>query len=157
MIDRIDKKILEILQTDSQISNQDLADKVALSPSPCLRRVKQLETRGYIKKQVALLDPLLLGLTLTVFALVSVKSHSREIMDGFAQAIELVPEVIECHIITGQSADFILKIMVPDMDYYNTFLFKKLLTIEGVANVISSFVLKSSEDNTALPLGHLQG
>ena len=155
MIDRIDKQILEILQTDSQISNQDLADKVALSPSPCLRRVKQLEKDGYIKKHVALLDPKLLGLKLTVFALVGVKSHSPEIMDGFAKAIELVPEVIECHIITGQSADFILKIMVPDMDYYNKFLFKKLLTIDGIANVTSSFVLNSPEDKTALPLGHL--
>ena len=96
MLDRIDKKILQILQADSRISNQDLAEKVALSPSPCLRRVKQLEEQGYIEKHVALLNPEALGLQLTILVLVSFDSHAAAKMRSFEKAIAALPEVIQC-------------------------------------------------------------
>jgi len=155
MIDRIDKRILEILQDDSSTSNQDIADQVALSPSPCSRRIKQLVDEGYIKRHVALLSPKALGLTLTIFVLVGVDNHSAQTMDAFANAIEVIPEVIECHVITGQSADYLLKVMVPDLSEYETFLLKKLTSIAGVSSLHSSFVLRSITNKTALPLGHL--
>ncbi len=154
MIDRVDKKILELLQIDSRISNQDLAEKVALSPSPCSRRVKQLEEKGYITKHVALLNPETIGLQLTILVLVGLDSHSPAKMSGFEKSMELLPEVIQCYLITGQSADYLLKVIVPDMTYYQSFLLDKLTVIDGVASVQSSFVLRSIIDTTALPLNH---
>ena len=139
-MDRIDKKILEILQSNCQISNQELADLVALSPSPCLRRVKLLEDNGYIKKQVALLNPEKLGLTLTVIILVGLKNHQPEVMNGFEETIRFYPEVIQCYLITGQSADYMLRIVVPDLNAYQEFLLSKLTNIDGVSSVHSSFI-----------------
>ena len=155
MLDKTDLKILHILQENSQISNQALADQVALSPSPCLRRVKQLEDGGYIKKQVALIDPERVDLKLTIFVLVGIDNHSKAIMDGFKDSIRLLPEVIQCYLITGQSADYLLKVVVPDMAHYQTLCLNHLLAIKGVSNVQSSFVLESIRDQTALPLNHL--
>lgn len=154
-MDRIDKKILELLQIDSRISNQELADKVALSPSPCSRRVKQLEEAGYITKHVALLNQEALGLQLTVLVLVGLDSHSSETMNRFKKAIEALPEVVQCYLITGQTADYLLKIIVPNMSYYQSFLLDKLTRIDGVTNIHSSFVLQSIVDKTALPLDYL--
>lgn len=151
-MDRTDKKILEILQSNCQISNQELADLVALSPSPCLRRVKLLEDNGYIKKQVALLNPEKLGLTLTVIVLVGLKSHQPEVMHEFEETIRFYPEVIQCYLITGQSADYMLRIVVPDLNAYQEFLLGKLTNIEGVSSVHSSFILRTVSDTTALPL-----
>ena len=156
MIDRIDKKILKILQSNSRISNQELADKVALSPSPCLRRVKQLEEKGYISKHVVLLNPDKLGLQLIIMVLVGLDSHSPAKMGQFEKSIRLLPEVMQCYLITGQSADYFLKIIVPDIEHYQSFLLKKLTRIDGVANVVSSFVLQSIVDKTELPLGQLK-
>ncbi len=155
MLDKTNIQILDILQTNSQISNQDLADQVTLSPSPCLRRVKQLQDEGYITKQVALLNPIKLELNLTVMVMVGLNSHTQAIMDGFKVAIRKLPEVISCHVITGQSADYILKVMVTDMNQYQNFCLKRLLAIRGVGTVLSSFVLESVVDKTALPLDHL--
>ena len=151
-MDRIDKQILELLQLNAQISNQELADLVALSPSPCLRRVKLLEENGYIKKHVALLNPDKIGLKLTVIVSIGLSSHEPDIMADFEQTIVLFPEVIQCHLITGQSADYLLKIIVPDINAYQAFLLAKLTRIKGVINVHSSFVLKHICDTTALPL-----
>ena len=155
MIDRIDKKILEILQSDAHISNQDLADRVALSPSPCLRRVKQLTENGYISKQVTLLNPEKIGLELTVIVLVGLNTHQPSIMNAFEETMRLLPEVIQCYLITGQSADYLLKIMVPDLKTYQDFLLGKLTGINGVGSVHSSFILRTICDTTALPLDHL--
>src|ERR1044072_9327507 len=102
-MDRIDKKILDILQTNCQISNNELADLVALSPSPCLRRVKLLEDNGYIKKKLVLLEPEKIGLKLSVIVLVGLDSHQPAIMNHFEETIRLLPEVIQCYLITGQS------------------------------------------------------
>ncbi len=152
MIDAIDKKILAVLQSNSQISNQDLADKISLSPSPCLRRVKQLEDDGYIRKHVALLDPEKLGLKLVVIVLVGLDNHSSAKMADFEKQITLLPDVTQCYLIAGQSADYMLKVIVPDMNHYQDFLLKKLLNIKGVNNVHSSFVLQHIIDKTELPL-----
>ena len=154
-MDRTDKKILEILQTNCQISNQDLADQVALSPSPCLRRVKLLEENGTICKQVALLNPEKIGLELTVVVLVGLNSHQPVIMSEFEATMRMLPEVIQCYLITGQSADYLLKIIVPDLQAYQSFLLGKLTGINGVSSVHSSFILRTICDTTALPLDHL--
>ena len=154
-MDRTDKKILEILQANCQISNQDLAEQVALSPSPCLRRVKLLEAEGYIKKQVAVLNPEKIGLTLTVIVLVELNSHQPTIMSEFEEAMRLLPEVIQCYLITGQSADYLLTIIVPDLNAYQSFLLGKLTRIPGVTSVHSSFVLQKICDTTAFPLDYV--
>lgn len=154
-MDRIDKKILEILQNDSQISNQYLAEKISLSPAPCLRRVKLLEDSGYIKKQVALISPEKIGLELTVIVLVGLNNHESSTMNAFEEKILLYPEVLQCYLITGQSADYLLKIIVPNLNAYQDFLLGKLTKIKGVSSVHSSFILRSICDTTALPLGHL--
>ncbi len=155
MMDRTDKKLLEHLQSNSQISNQELADLVALSPSPCLRRVKLLEDNGYIKKQVALVNPEKIGLKLTVIVLVGLNNHQPTIMSEFEEKIRFLPEVIQCYLITGQSADYLLKIIVPDLNAYQSFLLGKLTCINGVDTVHSSFILRTICETTALPLGHL--
>ena len=155
MLDKTDLKILEILQHNSQVSNQALADQVALSPSPCLRRVKQLMDAGYIKQHVALLDADKLGLNLTIFVLVGISGHTRAATQEFKKAIAKLPEVIQCHMITGQSADYLLKVMVTDIAHFRTFELEQLLAIKGVSNVQSCFVLESIIDKTTLPLKHL--
>jgi Lrp/AsnC family leucine-responsive transcriptional regulator len=151
-MDRIDKKILHLLQHNGRIHNLELAEQVSLSPSPCLRRVKQLEEEGYIKQYVALLDPKKLELNLTVLVSVGLTGHTTELMQGFEAAIRALPEVLFCYLITGQSADYLLKVIVPDMEHYQTFLLKKLISLDGVATVHSSFVLQSIVDKTAYPL-----
>lgn len=155
-MDRIAKKILTLLQMDCRQSNQELADKVGLSPSPCLRRVKQLEEENYISQYVALLNPEKLGLQLTVFVTVGLASHDPKKMAAFEQIIKSLPEVVQCHLIAGQTADYILKVIVPDLTEYRTILLDKLTRIDGVGNVHSSFALNTIVDKTALPLHHVK-
>jgi Lrp/AsnC family leucine-responsive transcriptional regulator len=154
-VDRIDKKILELLQLNSKINNQELAEKVALSPSPCLRRVKQLEEEGCIEKYVALLNPEKIGLQLTIVVSVGLISHDPKIMTNFEKTIKTFPEVIQCHLIAGQAQDYILKVIVPNLNEYQQFLLKKLTQINGVKNIHSSFVLRNIVDKTALPLDQI--
>ena len=152
-LDRYDKQILEALQGNGRISNQELADSISLSPSPCLRRVAKLEEAGIIDGYVALLNARKLGLTLVAFISISMDKHTPDRFDQFERTIESYPEVLECHLITGQSADYLLKVIVKDMDGYQQFLLQKLTRIDGVSGVHSSFVLKSPVDKTALPVG----
>ncbi len=154
-MDRLDKKILELLQADSKISNQELAEKVALSPSPCLRRVKQLEDEGYIRKYVALLNPEKLGLSLAILVSVGLSSHDPKKMARFEEIMQALPEVVQCFLIAGQAQDYLLKVVVANLNEYQTFLLKKLTQIDGVKNVHSSFVLRSIVDKTELPLNAL--
>jgi Lrp/AsnC family leucine-responsive transcriptional regulator len=151
-LDRIDRQILEQLQTYGRITNQELADAISLSPSPCLRRVRQLEEAGLIDGYVALLNARKLGLTLMAFIQISMDRHTPERFDAFEEAVGSYSEVMECHLITGQSADYVLKVIVKDMDAYQHFLLQKLTRIEGVSGVHSSFVLKSPIMSTALPI-----
>lgn len=154
-MDHIDKQILYILQDNAQISNQDLADQVNLSPSPCLRRVNNLREQGYIKKEVALLCPEKLGLQLTAFVFVSLHNHTTHTMALFEKQIKQLPNVNQCYLITGQSADYMLKVTAKDIDDFQHFLLKKLTTIKGVTNIQSSFVLQNIIEKTALPLSHI--
>jgi Lrp/AsnC family leucine-responsive transcriptional regulator len=155
-MDKTDKKILELLQANSRISNQELADKVSLSPSPCLRRVNQLEEAGYITHHVALLDPEKIGLPLTIIILVGLTNHDPKKMANFEKSMENSPEVMQCYLIAGQTADYMLRIVVPGLPEYQDFLLKKLTQIEGVNTVHSSFVVRNVIEKTALPLKHLK-
>ena len=151
-MDRYDQRILEQLQQDGRISNQDLADRIGLSPSPCLRRVRQLEEDGIIDRYVALLKPEKLGLKLTALIQISMDKHTPERFEKFERQVKEFPEVQACYLITGQSADYILKVVVPDMEAYQEFLLGKLTRIEGVSGVHSSFVMRKVVDSTAVPI-----
>ncbi len=151
-LDRYDRLILELLQKNGRISNQELADAINLSPSPCLRRVRRLEEAGLVAGYAALLKARALGLTLMAFIQISMDKHTPDRFETFDQTIASYPEVLESHLITGQAADYLLKVIVKDMDSYQQFLLQKLTRIEGVTGVHSSFVLKSPKNSTALPL-----
>ncbi len=151
-IDSYDRAILRRLQREGRISNQDLAEAVSLSPSPCLRRVRKLEEAGIVERYAARLNARKLGLNLMAFIQISMDRHTPERFDRFEAAVAQMPEVLECHLITGQSADYLLKVVVEDMDAYQTFLLNKITRIEGVSGVHSSFVLKSPINDTALPV-----
>lgn len=151
-LNRYDRLILQTLQERGRISNQELAEAINLSPSPCLRRVRQLEEDGLIDGYVALLNARKLGLNLMAFIQISMDKHTPDRFSAFEATVDSYPEVLECHLITGQSADYLLKVIVKDMDAYQQFLLQKLTRIEGVSGVQSSFVLKSPIKSTALPL-----
>lgn len=151
-IDAYDRAILQRLQREGRISNQDLAESVSLSPSPCLRRVRRLEDEGIIEGYHAQLNARKLGLRLMALIQISMDRHTPERFDRFEQAVAALPEVLECHLITGQSADYQLKVVVEDMDAYQQFLLNRITRIEGVTGVHSSFVLKSPVNGTALPV-----
>ena len=151
-LDRIDKHILKLMQGNGRISNLELADQVGLSPTPCSRRVKRLEESGLITGHVTLLDPQALGLNLTAIVGIAMDRHTPDRFESFEKAISAMPEVIECSIVTGQTADFLLKVVVRDMQHYEKFLLGNLTRLEGVTGVHSSFVLRNLVKNTALPL-----
>ncbi|MEO7106643.1 MAG: Lrp/AsnC family transcriptional regulator [Rhodoferax sp.] len=149
-LDRYDQQILDILQLDGRINNQDLADRIGLSPSPCLRRVRALEDSGLIVGYRALLDAKKLGLTLIALIQISMDKHTPERFANFEAMVSLLPEVLECLLITGQNADYQLKVAVRDMDHYQALLLDKLASITGVTGVHSSFVLRQVLSKTAL-------
>jgi Lrp/AsnC family leucine-responsive transcriptional regulator len=151
-LDRYDREILRVLQQDGRISNQDLADRIGLSPSPCLRRVRALEESGLISGYRALVDAKALGLSLLALLHISMDRHTPERFTHFEQKISELPEVMECLLITGQSADYQLKVVVRDMDAYQDLLLNRITRIEGVTGVHSSFVLRRVVDKTALPV-----
>jgi len=149
-LDRYDKKILEVLQAEGRIHNQDLADRIGLSASPCLRRVRALEESGLILGYRAMLDARKLGLTLMALIHISMDVHTPERFGHFEAAVAVLPEVLECLLITGQDADYQLKVVVRDMDHYQFLLLNKITRIEGVTGVHSSFVLRRVVDKTTL-------
>jgi Lrp/AsnC family leucine-responsive transcriptional regulator len=151
-LDRIDKHILKLMQENGRISNLELADQVGLSPTPCSRRVKRLENSGLIAGHVTLLDPQALGLNLTAIIGISMDRHTPDRFESFEKAISTMPEIIECSIVTGQTADFLLKVVVKDMQHYEKFLLGNLTRLEGVTGVHSSFVLRHLVKKTALPI-----
>ena len=152
-LDRFDRRILEVLQVEGRISNQELAERIGLSASPCLRRVRTLEDTGITVGYRALLDARRLGLTLLALVHISMDRHTPERFENFEQSVRSLPEVLECLLITGQEADYQLKVIVRDMDAYQTLLLNKITRIEGVSGVHSSFVLRRVVDKTALPIG----
>ena len=155
-LDRLDKRILREIQRDGTITNLELAERIGLSPSPCARRVKQLEDAGIILDRVTLLDPKKLDLKLTALIQISMDRHTPDRFEKFEEQIRSYAEVTECLLITGQSADYQLKVVVPDMEYYQEFLLNKITRIEGVTDVHSSFMLREVQNTTALPLEHIE-
>jgi Lrp/AsnC family leucine-responsive transcriptional regulator len=151
-LDRFDRQILEILQREGRLSNQELAERIGLSPSPCLRRVRALEEAGLISGYRATVDARKLGLTLTALVYISMDVHTPERFAAFETAIGLLPEVLECLLITGQEADYQLKVAVRDMDHYQALLLGHLTRIPGVTGVHSSFVLRSVLKNAIVPV-----
>ena len=155
-LDRLDKRILREIQRDGTITNLELAERIGLSPSPCARRVKQLEDAGIILGRVTLLNPKRLDLKLTALIQISMDRHTPDRFEKFEEQIRSYAEVTECLLITGQSADYQLKVVVPDMEYYQEFLLNKITRIEGVTDVHSSFMLREVQNTTSLPLDHIE-
>jgi len=154
-LDRTDRRILALMQADGRISNLELADKVGLSPTPCSRRVKRLEESGLIERHVTLLNQALLGLNITAMISITMDRHTPDRFENFERQVSEFPEVVECSIVTGQAADYLLKAVLPDMTYYEEFLLGRLTRIAGVTGVHSSFVLRKVIDRTDLPLDHI--
>ncbi|ASP38976.1 AsnC family transcriptional regulator [Bacterioplanes sanyensis] len=151
-LDRTDRRILHLLQQDGSLSNLQLAERIGLSPSPCSRRVKALQDSGLIEGYRAHLDARLLGLDLMALVHISMDRHTPERFEQFEQAVTQCANVLECYLITGQSADYVLKVLVEDMDAYQELLLGTLTRIEGVTGVHSSFVMRRIIDRSALPL-----
>ncbi len=151
-LDKIDKQILHYLQANARISNLELAELVNLSPTPCARRVKQLEEAKIIKQHVTILDNQLLGLDLTAMISITMDQHTGDRFDKFESAAAALPEVMECYVVTGQDSDFLLKVMVRDMRHYEEFLLRRLTKLDGVRGVHTSFVLRQPINKYQLPL-----
>jgi len=151
-LDRYDRHILQVLQTDGRLSNQELAERIGLSPSPCLRRVRALEEAGLITGYRALVDAKKLGLTLMALLHISMDKHTPERFANFEKKVAAQPEVLECLLITGQEADYQLKVIVRDMEAYQELLLNRITRIEGVTGVHTSFVLRRVLDKTAVPV-----
>lgn len=154
-MDRLDKRILSELQADGTLTNAELAERVGLSATPCARRVKQLEEEGVIERRVVLLNASKLGLKLHALVQISMDKHTPDRFEHFESEVKKHPEVIELMLITGQSADYLLKLVLPDMEHYHDFLLNKITRIEGVADVHSSFIMRRVIENTALPLEYM--
>ena len=153
-LDRIDRKILDTLQADGRLSNVDLAERVGLSPSPCLRRVKRLEDAGMIAGYRAVLDRKAIGLGLTVFIEIKVGKHSRDNANALQEALLTIPEVVSCHMVSGIS-DFLAEVVVPDLEAYERLMTDKILTLPTIEDVRSNFAIRTIKSDAPLPLGHL--
>jgi Lrp/AsnC family transcriptional regulator, leucine-responsive regulatory protein len=151
-MDATDRAILRELQQDGRLPNIALADRVHLSPSPCLRRVKRLETDGTIRGYRAVLDRRKLGLGLTVFTEVKAANHSPALAAGFEQAVADIDEIIGCYIVSG-SSDFLLEIAIDDLTAYEQFYLTKILTLPGVYDTKSNIVIRTMKEPGPLPVG----
>lgn len=150
-IDTIDRKILAILQQDAHTTMEKLAEAVGLSPSPCARRVRNLEAAGVIKRYVAVVDQDKAGLPVSVFASIRLERQREDELDRFAKAIARWPEIVECYLMTGQR-DYLLRIVVKDLPAYEAFLKRTLTRLDGVASIESSFALSQVKHAQALPV-----
>jgi DNA-binding Lrp family transcriptional regulator len=151
-LDPIDKRILTELQRNGRVSNVDLAEAVGLSPSPCLRRVRDLENAGVVDRYAAILDQAAAGYALSVFVQVTLERQIETALEAFERVVSERPEVMECYLMTGD-ADYLLRIVVPDVAAYEGFLKNHLTRIQGVSSIKSSFALNRVKYETALPLG----
>ncbi|MDR7154342.1 Lrp/AsnC family leucine-responsive transcriptional regulator [Sphingobium xenophagum] len=150
-IDDIDRRILAELQNDGRMTNQDLSERVGLSPSPCLRRLRTLETTGRIFRYVALVDPNAVGLTVTAFVRIRLDQQDDRHLALFEEAVAGFPEVMECYLMTGD-ADYQLRILVRSLGAFEDFLRQKLTRIEGVSQVTTSFALRPVVYKTSIPI-----
>jgi Lrp/AsnC family leucine-responsive transcriptional regulator len=153
-IDPVDRSILEVLQRDGRITNAELATRIQLSPSACLRRVRALEERGAIAGYRAMLSPRALGLGLTVFVEIKVERHSVQRASEFEETFARMPEIVSAHIVSGD-ADFLLEVVVPDLEAYERFLLGTLLELPGISDVRSNVAIRTLRSHEPLPLGHL--
>ena len=154
-LDAIDRRIVAELQSDGRLSNVDLADRIGLSPSPCLRRVKRLEQDGYIEGYRAALRRDRVGLRFSVFVGVKIDGHANERASAFEKAVVKMPEVVACHLVSGE-ADYFLEVVVPDIDEYQHFLIGKLLNMPIVREVKSNIAIQTLKAGGPLPLAHLE-
>ena len=150
-LDAIDRRILHHLQENARISNVELAGAVGLSPSPCSRRVRELEEAGIVKEYVTLIDPAAADLPVSVFINVTLEKQVEQDLEVFEAAVRELPEVMECYLMTGD-ADYLLRVVIADLEAYKSFLMDHLTRIPGVANIRSSFALKQVKYRTALPI-----
>ena len=150
-LDPIDRRILGELQRNGRISNVDLAEAVGLSPSPCLRRVRDLESVGVIDRYAAIIDQNAAGRSLSVFVQVTLERQIETALDAFESSVSERPEVMECYLMTGDS-DYLLRVVVADVSAYEVFLKDHLTRIPGVSAIKSSFALNRVKYETALPL-----
>ena len=150
-IDSTDRRILVILQRQGRMSNADVAERVNLSASACHRRIQRLEAEGYIKDYVALLDPRKLQKPTTVFVEITLSGQADEILDSFEKAVARVPDVLECHLMAG-SADYLLKVVADSTEDYARIHRQSLARLPGVAQMQSSFALRTVFKTTALPV-----
>lgn len=150
-LDAIDRRILEVLQRNARIANTDLADEIGLTPAPCLRRVKRLEELGFIAGYTAVLDHKRVGLGLTVFVTVTLDRQTKRTYDDFAAKMRAASEVLECYLILGER-DFLLKIVVADLEAYQRFYLEVLTLAPGVRNINSIIAVNEEKRTTALPI-----
>lgn len=149
--DKVDLEILEILQHEGRITNADLAHRIGLTPAPTLARVKKLETDGYIKRYVALVDPVKLRMPVMAFVSVILESHKKNTSIAFVEAVEKLPEVLEIHHIAGDE-DFLLKVVAASPQDYERFVLEGLTKVRGIEKVKTTFVLSSAKLETAIPV-----
>lgn len=150
-IDDIDRKILTALQGNAHATSEELGKLVGLSASPCARRVRNLEAAGVIKGYVAVVDQVKAGLPISVFASIKLERQREEELDRFVKAVRRWPEIVECYLMTGQR-DYLLRIVVKDLEAYETFLKRTLTRLDGVASIESSFALGQVKNAQALPI-----
>jgi Lrp/AsnC family transcriptional regulator, leucine-responsive regulatory protein len=154
-IDAIDCRIISSLQADGRLSNIDLAERIGLSPSPCLRRVKRLEQEGYIESYRAVLQRDRVGLGFSVFVGIKIEGHANDQALDFERAIVAMPEVVACHMVSGE-ADYFVEVVVPDLEHYRQFMLTKLLELPLVREVKSNIAIQTLKAGAPLPLGHLE-
>jgi len=150
-IDQIDRNVLEKLQRNAKITNAQLSKEIGLSPAPTLERVKKLEQSGIIKSYHAKLEPAKVGLNVTTFVQVSLIGHRKSVTESFVEKINDIPEIIECHHITG-TADFLLKVISEDISTYQKLMLEKINEIEEVSNTQSMVILSTFKDSKVLPI-----
>jgi len=151
VLDAVDRQILNILQTEARITNAELAQRVGLTAAPTLSRVNKLETAGYIRGYVALLDRAAVGLSVTAFVSVILREHNRNAADAFLQAVHEMPEVLECHHIAGEE-DYLLKVVAGSPADYERFVLEQLTSVKEVQRVKTTFVLSKPKTTTEVPI-----
>jgi len=149
-LDKFDRRLLALLQENAALSVNELAEKVGLSPSPCWRRIQKLEAEGYILARVCLLDPRKLNLGVTVFAAIRTNQHNAQWLEAFSRAVVGIPEIVEVYRMSGQ-IDYMLRIVVPDIDAYDR-VYKKLIAAIELHDVSSTFAMEMLKSTTVLPL-----
>jgi Lrp/AsnC family leucine-responsive transcriptional regulator len=155
-LDRTDLRMLAVLQSEGRITNAELAERVSLSPSACLRRLQRLEADRVISGYAAQVDPQAVGLGLQAFVRVQLSKHESAVVEGFVERVNAWDEVVACHALTG-AMDYLLHVYVADLADFSRFLLDHLLNASGVADVNSSFVLRTVKRSPSLPLAHLGG